>query len=171
MKKGLLSLFVLFCSFAAFSAGPAGDEKVNDFRDIFWGAAKDSIWRDGQKVEFKRDPNAVQKNVYIIPNDNMNLGAVKLNKVNYIFNDENRFYKVLLESDIKTYDEIFFILNYKFGDFKNESNVDNVHYIQWLVKDVTFTLAKYENSRVELIIESNWQASEDYKKNTSVSDF
>jgi hypothetical protein len=171
MKKGLLSLVIVFASFTAFCAGPAGDEKVNDFRQIFWGAVKDSIWRDGTKVEFKRDGNSLTKNAYIIPNDNLTLGAVKLTNINYIFNDENRFYKVLITSDIKTYDEIFFILNYKFGDYKNESNVDNVHYIQWLVKDVTFTLAKYENSRVELIIESNWQASEDYKKNTNVSDF
>jgi hypothetical protein len=64
-----------------------------------------------------------------------------------------------------------FILTYKFGDFKNESVVDDTHIYQWLVKDVTFTLKEVTKSRFELTIESSWQASDDYKKNTSVDDF
>jgi hypothetical protein len=64
-----------------------------------------------------------------------------------------------------------FILDYKFGTFKNESKVDNVSYKQWLVKDVTFTLGVYEFMKFEVKIESNWQASVAYKKNTNVDDF
>jgi hypothetical protein len=39
------------------------------------------------------------------------------------------------------------------------------------VKDVTFTLGIYDFLKFEVRIESNWQASEAYKKNISVDDF
>ena len=99
------------------------------------------------------------------------LGAVKLDRVLYIFNDEDRFYKVFLQGGLDQLEQMKFILTYKFGDFRNESYVDDSHITQWLIKDVTFTLKEISKSRFELTIESSWQASEDYKKNTSVDDF
>jgi len=38
-----------------------------------------------------------------------------------------------------------FILTYKYGDYRNESFVDDSHIMQWLVKDVTFTLKEISN--------------------------
>ena len=55
-----------------------------------------------------------------------------------------------------TQDEWFYILK---GDFL------------FKIGDVTFTLKEINKSRFELTIESSWQASENYKKNTSVDDF
>jgi hypothetical protein len=98
------------------------------------GAFKDSLFVKGKKVEFVKDKSSLIKNAYIIPNDDMTIGNVKLNKVNYIFNDDGRFVKVYLEGPKEQTDQMKFILDYKFGAFKNESKVDNVSYKQWLVK-------------------------------------
>ena len=168
MRKLLLFLSVICISYSGYSAESEG---VLDFRNIFWGTPKDSVWRDGKKLEFIKDRNSLIKDAYYLAGDDMTVGAVKLDKVLYIFNEENRFYKAFLQGDIDEKEDMKFILTYKFGDFRNESFVDDSHIMQWLVKDVTFTLKEINKSRFELTIESSWQASENYKKNTSVDDF
>lgn len=168
MKKIFVAIALITVAFSGYSAESQG---VLDFRNIFWGSPKDSIWRDGKKLTFVNDRNSLIKNAYFLQNDDLLLGAVKLDKVLYIFNDENRFYKVFLQGSLDQLEQMKFILTYKFGDFRNESYVDDSHIMQWLIKDVTFTLKEITKSRFELTIESSWQASEDYKKNTSVDDF
>jgi hypothetical protein len=168
MKKLLLAVSLLSLAHLGFSAE---SEAVLNFRKIFWGSSKDSIWRDGKKLEFVKDKNSLIKNAYSLTGDDMTVGAVKLDKILYIFNDENRFYKVFLQGSFDQAEEMKFILTYKYGDSRNEKFVDESHSVQWLVKDVTFTLNVINKSRFEVTIESNWQASTDYKKNTSVDDF
>ena len=168
MKKLFLAIALLPLFYKGYSAD---QDAVLEFRKIFWGTSKDSCYRDGKKLDFQRDKNSIIKNAYSIPGDDMTIGAVKLDKVLYIFNEDNRFYKVFLQGTMEQAEQMKFILTYKFGDFRNESYVDDSHIMQWIVKDVTFTLKEINKSRFELTIESNWQASEIYKKNTSVSDF
>lgn len=168
MKRLLLFLSVIALSQTAFSAE---SESVTNFRNIVWGTAIDSVWRDGKKIDFIKDRNSLIKNAFYVSGDDMTIGSVKLDKVLYIFNDENRFQKVYLQGGVDQVQEMLFILTYKFGDFRNESFVDDSHIMQWLVKDVTFTLKEVTKSRFELTIESSYQESEDYKKNTSVEDF
>jgi hypothetical protein len=168
MKKLLLAITLLGFAQLGFSAE---SEAVLSFRKVLWGSAKDSIYRDGKKLEFVKDKTSLIKNAYALPGDDMTIGAVKLDKVLYIFNDDSRFYKVFLQGSFEQVEEMKFILTYKYGDYRNESFVDDSHIMQWQVKDVTFTLKEVTKSRFELTIESNWQASSDYKKNTSVDDF
>ena len=167
MKK--IFTFLFFLSF--FIGASAQETNVTSFRNMPWGAYRDSLFVKGKKIEFTKDKSSLIKNAYIINNDDMSIGNVKLTKVIYIFNDEGRFVKVYLEGPKEQSDQMRFILDYKFGTHKNESRVDNVSYKQWLVKDVTFTLGEYDYLKFEVKIESNWQASEAYKKNTTVDDF
>lgn len=169
MKKSLFSLSLLFIAIAGF--GAAESDAVLDFRNIFWGVPKDSCYRDGKKLEFTKDRQSMQPNAYYIVNDDPMIGAVKCDRILYLFNDENRFYKVFVQGTVDQTANMKFILTYKFGDPKNHSTVDDTEIYQWLIKDVVFTLKEIAKSRFELTIESNWQASEDYKKNTSVDDF
>ncbi len=168
MQKILLFFFISCLSYSGFSAE---SEAVLDFRNVLWGTPIDSVWRNGKKLEFIKDKNSLFKNAYYLNGDDMTIGTVKLDRVLYIFNDDNRFYRVFLSGSYEQLEQMKFILTYKFGDYRNESFVDDSHIMQWLIKDVTFTLKEVNKSRFELTIESNWQASEDYKKNTSVDDF
>lgn len=147
------------------------ENAVPHFRNVFWGVPKDSVYIDGKKVEFLRDKNALTPNTFYISNDDMTLGNVRLTRINYFFNEENRFFKVLLEGPKEDAAQMAFILQYKFGPHKSESRVDEVNYKQWKIKDVTFTLGEYDHVKFELKIESSWQATEAYKKNTTVEDF
>ena len=167
MKKIFSVLF-----FIAFAIGAYSQEtNVTSFRGMAWGASKDSIFVKGKKIDFVKDKASLIKNAYSISDDDMKIGNVKLNKLLYIFNDDNRLVKVYMEGPKEQTEQMKFILDYKFGEHKNESKVDNVAYKQWLVKDVTFTLGEYDYLKFEVKIESNWQASEAYKKNTTVDDF
>lgn len=168
MKKLLFVLAVLLTTAPAFSAE---SDAVIHFRNIYWGVHKDSCFRDGKKIEFIKDRQSLIKDAYYIAGDDMFIGAVKCDRILYQFNDEGRFYKVFIQGSVDQTESMKFILTYKFGDSKNESFVDDTYIQQWLVKDVTFTLKEINKSRFELTIQSSWQASEDYKKNTSVDDF
>ncbi|MCS6819260.1 MAG: hypothetical protein RMJ53_04790 [Chitinophagales bacterium] len=170
MKKLFLLAVAVWCSTFSFSQSKDA-ATVTDFRDIYWGAKLDSIYRDGQKLEFIKDRSTTLKNAYVLKGDPMNIGNVRLNKLVYIFNDDNRFYKVFMEGPKEDFEQMKFILKYKFGEHVNERTLDNVTLYQWLVRDVTFTLKQYEFLRFELIIESSWQDAEAYKKNTNVKDF
>lgn len=170
MKKVIFILLVGFFSLQGFSQSADG-ATVTDFRNIYWGAKLDSIYRDGQKIEFIKERTMNLKNAFVLKGDVMNIGNVRLNKLIYIFNDENRFVKVYSEGPKEDFEQMKFILKYKFGESVNERTLDGVTMYQWLVRDVTFTLKQYEFLRFELIIESSWQDAEAYKKNTSVKDF
>ena len=167
MKKIFSILFFIAFAIGAF----AQETNVTSFRNIPWGAFRDFLFVKGKKIEFVKDKSSLIKNAYIIAGDDMTIGNVKLNKLVYLFSDEGRFIKVYMEGPKDQTEQMKFILDYKFGAFKNESKVDNVAYKQWLVKDVTFTLGEYDYLKFEVKIESNWQASEAYKKNISVDDF
>jgi hypothetical protein len=167
MKKIVSALI-----FVAFAIGVSAQEtNVTSFRNMPWGAFRDSLYVKGKKIDFVKDKSSLMRNAYIVPNDDMTIGNVKLTKLVYLFNDDNRFVKVYMEGPKEQTEQMKFILDYKFGEHKNESKVDNVAYKQWLVKDVTFTLGEYDYLKFEVKIESNWQASEAYKKNTTVDDF
>jgi hypothetical protein len=168
MKKVLFAIAILFIAAPAFSAE---SDAVIHFRNIFWGVHKDSCFRDGKKLEFVKDRQSLIKDAYYIAGDDMFIGAVKCDRVLYLFNDEGRFYKVFVQGAVDQTESMRFILTYKFGDYKNETVIDDTHIFQWLIKDVTFTLKEINKSRFEVTIESSWQAGEDYKKNTSVEDF
>lgn len=155
----------------AHSGFSAESEEVHGFRKIVWGVNKDSVIRDGKKVEFVKDKNSLIKNAYAIPGDDKTIGSVKLDRVLYLFNDDNRFYQVFLQGSIDQVDEMKFILTYKYGDYKHESFIDDTHIMIWVVKDVTFTLREIAKSRFELTVESNWQADAANQKNKSVDDF
>jgi hypothetical protein len=167
MKKLVSLLCIALITISAW----AQETNVTSFRNMPWGAFRDSMYVKGKKIEFVKDKSAITKNTYNIANDDMMIGNVKVSRINYTFNDDNRFVKVYIEGGKEETEQMKFILDYKFGTHKNESRVDNVTYKQWLVKDVTFTLGEYDYLKFEVKIESNWQASEAYKKNTSVDDF
>ncbi len=170
MKKLLLVLLVI-PSVMFVAAQSKEGASVTDFRDIYWGSKLDSAYRDGQKLEFIKDRSLNVKNAFVLKGDPLNIGNVRLNKLAYIFNDDNRFYKVFCEGPKEDSEQMKFILKFKFGEHVNERTVDGVAMYQWLVRDVTFTLKQYEFLRFDLTIESSWQDAEAYKKNTNVKDF
>jgi hypothetical protein len=168
MKKLLLLLLIMP---VVMMAQQMKDASVTDFRDIPWGAKLDSAYKKDSKVEFLKDNTLSLKNAYTVRGDEMAIGNVRLNRLNYVFNDDNRFFKVAAEGPKTDFEQMKFILTYKFGQPVNERVVGVTTVYQWLVRDVTFTLKQNQFLTFELSIESSWQDAEAYKKNISVNDF
>ncbi len=166
-----LGLLILF--FCPGSVVGQSKQQVSDFREIKWGTHKDSVFRNGEKVNFKRVKNGVEPNSFTIPNDDMNIGTVEFEEIQYIFNENNRFKKVFLQADRKFVEDMNFILNYKFGKPDRERKLGYVNVKTWKIGEVVFTLSKFKNDRniFTLTIESNWEKSAEIRKNKNVDDF
>lgn len=170
MQK-VISFALLF--FLFLSATGQSTQEVTDFRDIKWGNHKDSVFRDGEKVNFRKVKNGVEPNSYMIANDKMNIGTVEFEKIQYIFNEDNRFKKVFMQAERSFLADMKFILSYKFGDPDRVQKTGYVTVKTWRIGDVNFTLSDFKNDRniFTLTIESNWEESAEIKKNKRVDDF
>jgi hypothetical protein len=78
--KNLLLLACLFQAISSFAQLPAEQPNVTMFRNIPWGSHRDSIFVDGVKQDFVKDKSALSKNTYMIINDDMTIGNVRLNR-------------------------------------------------------------------------------------------
>lgn len=147
--------------------------KVTDFREIKWSTHKDSVFRNGEKVNFVKVENGVEANAYRIPNDDMSIGTVKFEELQYIFNGEDRFKKVFMKSEQKYLADMQFILNYKFGKPDKVQNLGYVNIKTWKLENASFTLSEFKNNRdiFTLSLESQWERSANFKRNINVDDF
>ncbi len=147
--------------------------KVTDFRQIKWSTHKDSVFRDGEKVNFVKVEDGVDNNAYRVPNDDMTIGTAKFEKLHYIFNENDRFKKVFMQGKQQYLADIEFILNYKFGKPDKVQKLGYVNIKSWNLENVTFTLSEFKNNRdiFTLSLESNWERSAKFKRNINVDDF
>jgi hypothetical protein len=187
MQKIVITVLLMFAANASFGQSNAAtkvDPKkevrkekgrvikpITDFRDIYWGSILDSTYIGSNKVEFKFEKEVKNEKFYTIENEKMEIGSVTLKKIYYVFDKENRFFKVLLEGDKKDVQAMNFILEYKYGKPLNEEKTDEIEYFEWLVKGIKVLLAEYSVNKFEVMFTNNIEAVENYKKNTNVDDF
>lgn len=170
--KYIVTIFTIFALSANVFAQTKTDNKIDGFRTVKWGDKISEIMINGELANFIETEKAKDGTYYILPSENLMLGNVLLNEIRYVFSKkDDKFYKVALTGKKEDVDQIKFIVNYKYGENVNETAKDDKIIQQWIIKNVTITLTDYTFNKFELIIESDWEAAEAYKKNTSVSDF
>lgn len=171
MKKVLTLTLVLLAGSLVGNAQKSAN--VPDFREIEWGAHIDSVFIDGEKINFVKIPEATESNSYKIPKDKMKIGTVELEKLHYIFNEKDRFKKVFMQGEKDYLSDMEFILSYKFGKPSTVRNLGYVKLKEWTVGNVVFTLSAFSNKRdiFTVTIESNWEQGERYRENMKVDDF
>lgn len=168
MKQILIAFFAILMTAMSYGQG----SKVTGFRDLVWGIHKDSVYSKGVKQKLEKEKGPREVNSFTMINDNLTLGSAKLTKINYHFNEDNRFKKVVMFGNEKYVQDVREILIFKFGRAKSlkEPNA-NLKVYEWQDGDVSISLT--QNKREEnfqLIIESNWDLSETYMKNMNVND-
>lgn len=165
---------ILIAVLAIFIAGitQAQDSKVTGFRDLVWGVHIDSVYSNGVKTKFKKDKEANEPNTFFLDDDNLTLGAAKLTKISYSFNNDDRFKKVIMYGDDKYLKDVKDIVVFKFGSAKSVKDATpSLKVSEWQVGDVSVNLT--QNSREanwSLIIESNWDLSKKFVTNMNVKD-
>ncbi|MFY0672207.1 MAG: hypothetical protein JXQ87_02305 [Bacteroidia bacterium] len=168
MKQFLIATFAICLSVSAF----AQNSKVTGFRDLVWGIHVDSVYSNGVKTKFKKDKESTEPNTFNIPSDNLSLGAATLTKITYKFNEDKRFKKVMMYGDNKYLKDIKDILAFKFGKATSVTDpTPKLKVSNWLDGDVSISLTQFKvEQNWVLSIESNWDLSEDYKKNMNIKD-
>lgn len=175
--KNLFLAISFFMIASGINAQNAEETKsIEGFRDFYWGQHVDSIFREGEKVNFSKvERNGVQEqdgNYYVINGENLKIGAIDLTQIYYVFSSkDNRLFKVLIEGRKKDTDQMRFIVDYKYGERVNEAAKDDKVIKQWIIRDVYITLREYTHNKFDLELKSDWQAAQAFKKNTSVEDF
>jgi hypothetical protein len=166
-------LILILTGIVFFSQSALADEgEYVVFRDIKWGEHVDSIYRNGEKLEFIKTDNAREPNAYRLSNDNYRLGTVRLKEIHYIFNSDDRFTKVYMTASREFLPDMNFILNYRFGSADEVRNLARITLKEWHVGDVRFILTEVQDTdHFTLNIESRWEHSESYRINTQIQDF
>ncbi len=168
MKKFIMILLAVTIAYSSFGQA----DKIPGFRDIEWGSKLDSTYLDGAKVVFESAKTPKDPRAYVIKGDKMSIGNAVLSNVYYTFNEEGRFYKVTAIGSKKGLTDINFILRHKFGDALSTTSEGGVRMKEWAIGKVRFTLLNpNDSSDFTLLIISDWNAIEAYRKNTSVKDF
>lgn len=168
MKKLALVALVLFTGVVAFSQG----SRVTGFRNLVWGTHLDSAMRDGKPVKFKKDREAKEANAYMIPGEEMKIGAAKLNSINYFFNEDDRFNRVVAYGDTTYYADMSFIVRHKFGSPTERQLEGTLEILTWREGDVSLRLTKdTKNKLFSFSIKSNWDRSKSLMTNMRVKDF
>lgn len=168
MKKFSILLFTVTIAVSGFAQG----SKVTGFRDLVWGIHKDSVYSNGEKLKFTKDREADEPNTYYLKDDNLTLGAAKLEKISYYFNEDDRFKKVVLRGKDEYLKDMKDIVTFKFGGAKNVQDPGgNLKVYEWQVGDVSLRLTHNGTKEMfRLIIESNWDITQTYVDNMSVKD-
>ncbi len=153
-------------------SNPSHEAIVPGFRGILWGTHLDSVIIEGQKARFVKVEDAAFPRAYYLPGDDMTIGAVRLNKLYYIFNKDSRFTKVYMEANKKFLEDMLFILKYKFGPPSDTRDLGHVRIYEWRIDGVNFTISEFKDRPTFLLtIESNWEYVERIRKNVNVPDF
>ncbi len=151
------------------------NDRIEGFRGIKWGHKIDSIYKNGEKIEFKTVElnNTIDDGTYtIIPGENKTIGSITLENIYYVFSKhDHRLHKVVLEGKKKDVEAMEFIVDYKYGKNENESKDDDKVSKQWIVHDVTMSLYDFNYNIFKFVLESDWESAEAYRKNISVFDF
>lgn len=184
MKRTLLvALFAILSTGAAMAQAKKNPQPLGeghyvlaDFRGVRWGTHVDSVFRDGEKVNFIKSKEVADKNAYVLESDEMIIGTVLLDKIYYIFNKQGRFTGVLLIGKRsldgkKQFGEMKYILTYKFGVPELREVPSAVQYY-WMVDDVRITLDDQESQELFTVeFFSDYERSESKRVNMNVDDF
>lgn len=169
--KYIITIFTIFALSANVLAQTA-DKNIEGFRTLKWGDEISSVMIKGEVANFIATEKSKEGSAYILPSENLMIGNVLLNEIKYVFSKkDDKFFKVNLTGRKEEVEQMKFIISHKYGEPINEIEKDDKTIQEWIVGNVTIKLTDYTFNTFELVIKSDWEAAEAYKKNTNVSDF
>jgi len=169
-------IIILFLTINIFSYSFAQDaeKKIEGFRSFEWGQELSEMKVNGEVANFIKIDTDKEKDgdYYILAEENLMIGNILLKNIEYVFSKKDgKFYKVVLTGKKEDVEQMTFIVDYKYGENLNEDKKDDQVIKQWLINNVTITLKDFNLHKFELLLESDWEAAEAFRKNTSVEDF
>mgnify|MGYP006077011699 FL=1 len=171
--KYIITLFVAVSLFASTNA-QTEKSKILGFRDFNWGQEISEMIVDGELANFIKMEKEKEKDgdYYILAEENLMIGNVLLSSIEYVFSKKDaKFFKVILTGKKIDSEQMNFIVGFKYGENANIDTKDDRVIKEWIINNVSITMKDYTLHKFELILKSDWEAAEAYRKNTNVSDF
>jgi len=170
MKKLSIAIIALVASLSL----QAQDLYIfDDFRTIPWGTHKDSAFdSNGEQITFVKAKGANGSNAWEISEDDMNIGTVVMDRIIYIFTEEDQFEGVRMTGETaKSFHEMKYILIYKFGEAKIKDIPNGVLY-SWIIDGVRINLT-LNTLTDSFVVEfaSDYVVSQSRKINRNINDF
>lgn len=171
MKHLFLLLFSSLILGQSIAQNKMDEKRIKDFRKMEWGKSIDELSTNGELI-FIETVKEKDGTHYVLADENLIIGNISLTKIEYVFSKkDDKFYKVILTGRKADVEQMKFIVDYKYGTHSNENVTDDNVVKEWLVSNVKIMLNDFAYNKFTLVIESDWEAVEAYRKNTSVTDF
>lgn len=170
MKKISIAIFTLI---ASLSLQAQETYIFDDFRTIPWGTHLDSAFdANGKQIIFEKAKGVNGSNAWEINEDDKNIGTVVMDRILYIFTEDNRFEGVRMTGEsAKSFHEMKYILTYKFGEAKIK-DISNGLLYSWIIDGVrvNLTLNTLTDSFV-VEFASDYVVNQSRKINRNINDF
>ncbi len=145
------------------------------FREIKWGAVKDSILINGVAPTFVKAKMKEDTNAYYLQDDDMTIGTVFCKNIYYWFNPAGRLVKVRMVVPKAQKSDMKYILESKFEKATSIFDLTNAYELIWNnIEEVRLTLTDYDDPNIDFVtveFTSDFEMTEAKKINRAVDDF
>ncbi|MDX1666287.1 MAG: hypothetical protein R3350_03615 [Saprospiraceae bacterium] len=146
---------------------------IEGFRGLQWGTHVDSVTIHGEEVEMElyttTDMN--KEKLYRLEEEDLTIGTAELNDIYYVFDDQDRFFRVIINGKADYNEDMEFILQNKFGPADMRFRKNGKFVRNWTLKDVSLIFEESRTKDFTVIIESDRDERDFYQINTQVDDF
>jgi hypothetical protein len=145
---------------------------VDDFRGIKWGTTFEEVkFADGERADLVFAASGADGRYYTRRNEDLTIGTALLEKIYYVFDGNNHFYKVIMSGDAASNEDMEFILQKRFGKADKRYRKRPKYVRQWHAGDVDIVFAEQRSKDFTLLLESNADVKSYVEINSNIEDF
>lgn len=163
----LTLLFICVCLFAQ------AQEAVEDFRGLKWGTPFDEVEfnDDRDATLLYRGGNEEVGKYYVRRDEDLTIGTVLLDDIYYVFDGQDRFYKVVMNGKADANEDMEYILQKRFGRADKRYRRSPKYVRRWEVGDVNVIFSEQRSKDFVLQLESEADVKTYVDINSNITDF
>jgi hypothetical protein len=172
MKTQFILKTLIICSLLLGSIGLHAQNPIDDFRGLEWGTKLSDVTFNEKEVqlEFYAEINN-QERWYYRNNDDLTIGTAAVDQIYYVFDEANRFFKVVINGKASSNEEMHTVIQQRLGGPTGYRQWDRKVISSWKMDQVTLLFTEWRSKDYSIQIESF--ADEAYRRqiNSEINDF
>lgn len=148
-------------------------QQIEDFRGLEWGTQLDAAAFDGDEEAANMMQRATGENstLYERNNEDLSIGTAILENIFYAFDDEERFYKVILNGESAYNEDMEYILTQRLGKPDKRFRKNTKFVRVWEVGDIDVIFSEQRSKDFVVQIQSEVAMNDYERMNTNINDF
>lgn len=166
--KNYLSILFIFISLSL-----QAQEAVEDFRGLKWGTLFEEVSFDDTRETnlIYRGGNGEIGKYYVRKDEDLTIGTVLLEDIYYVFDGQNRFYKVVINGKASANEDMEYVLQKRFGKADKRYRRSPKFIRRWEINDVNIIFSEQRSKDFVLQIESKADVKTYVDINSNITDF